>query len=76
MNRHNNNAAHRLEERTKSLFYTGATLDNFSTLVDAITINQVQEAVTKALKSKLTFVAQGGEVSHLPSYEQISKLFA
>lgn len=60
----------------KSLYYIGKTNEHFAQQVDNITLAQVQEAVAAALKTPLTFVAQGGEVSHLESYEALSKHFA
>jgi hypothetical protein len=59
----------------KSLYYTGATNEHISSLIDAISVGQVQKAVEKALKTPLTVVARGGEVTALPTYDNITKLF-
>lgn len=57
-----NNActARRLEDRTKALYYLGRTNENVSSEIDGVTLEQVQAAVSKSLRSPLTFVARGG----------------
>jgi len=75
LNRNNIISWKRLEERTKSLYYLGQTNENVASQIDAITVAQVQEAISKAIKTPLTFVARGGEVSNLPSYDNIIKKF-
>lgn len=57
-----NNActARRLEDRTKALYYLGKTNENVSSEIDGVTLEQVQAAVSKSLRSPLTFVARGG----------------
>ncbi len=75
INRNNVATARRLEERTKSLYYIGATNENISSQIDALTVAQVQSAVDAALKTPLTFVTRGGEVNTLPSYDNITKRF-
>jgi processing peptidase subunit alpha len=42
--------------------------------IDQVTPKQLQEVAKQMLKSKLTFTAFG-DVSQLPSYEKIEKLF-
>ena len=67
--------AKRLEERTKSLYYTGRTNEDLNERIRSVSASQVQEAVSNALRSPLTLVCKGGEVNTLPSYDNISKLF-
>jgi hypothetical protein len=43
--------------------------------ISSINLDQVSSAVEKVLKSPLTFVVKGGEISHIPSYDALSKLF-
>lgn len=75
LSRYYSNDSRRLEDRTKSLFYLGSTAEDYLARIDAVTLEQVQKAVADTLSSPLTFVARGGEVSQLPSYDVISKLF-
>lgn len=75
INRNNNSSWRRLEERSKSLYYLGATNEQIASQIDALTVAQVQAAVETALRSPLTFVTRGGEVNTLPSYDNISKRF-
>jgi predicted Zn-dependent peptidase len=65
----------RLEDRTKSLYYLGDTRENYSQAIDSVSHSEVIEAVNRALSSKVTILAQGGEVQHLPSYDSVSKMF-
>ena len=60
LNRTYTSTAKRLEDRVKSLYYTGATNEHISSQIEAVTVAQVQEAVEKALKTPLTVVARGG----------------
>lgn len=75
INRNNTSTWRRLEERSKSLYYLGATNEQIASQIDALTVAQVQAAVETALRSPLTFVTRGGEVNTLPSYDNISKRF-
>ena len=75
LTRNNTATWRRLEERTKSLYYLGATNEHINSQIDALTPAQVQAAVDAALKTPLTFVTRGGEVNTLPSYDSISKRF-
>ncbi len=75
LNRANVSSWKRLEERTKSLYYLNQTNENLNSQIDALTAAQVVEAVEKAFKTPLTFVARGGEASSLPSYDNIVKKF-
>lgn len=65
----------RLEDRIKSLVYTGSAQTDFGSAIDSVSVSDVQNAVTQTLKTPLTLVAQGGEVNRLPSYDSLSKLF-
>lgn len=65
----------RLEERTKSLYYRGNTGENYAAEIDAITAADVNNAVSKALGSPLTLVAQGGQVNTIGSWDKVSQLF-
>ena len=65
----------RLEERTKSLYYRGNTGENYVAEIDAITAADVNNAVSKALGSPLTLVAQGGQVNTIGSWDKVSQLF-
>jgi len=44
-------------------------------MVDSITVADVQSAISKALSSPLTVVAQGGQVNKIQSYDKIAQLF-
>lgn len=50
----------RLEDRIKSLVYTGSAQTEFGSAIDSVSVTDVQNAVSQALKTPLTFVAQGG----------------
>ncbi len=65
----------RLEDRTKSLYYLGDTRENYAQAVDSVSQSEVVDAVNRALSSRVTLVAQGGEVQSLPSYDSVSKIF-
>ena len=43
--------------------------------IDGVSASDVQNAVSQALKTPLTVVAQGGEVNRIQSYDNLSKLF-
>jgi predicted Zn-dependent peptidase len=75
INRSFASTARRLEERTKSLYYLGSTNEDISSQIDNVSASQVAEAITNSLRSKLTFVARGGEVNTLATYDAVSKLF-
>ncbi len=75
LSRHNSSTVKRLEERTKSLYYTGKTNEHIGSQIDGVTVAEVQAAVALALKSPLTFVSRGGEVNSLPSYDNVVKRF-
>lgn len=49
-----------MEDRIKALVYSGSAQKDFSGAIDAVTVSDVQNAVSQALKSPLTLVAQGG----------------
>lgn len=65
----------RLEDRVKGLLYTGSAHTEFSSAIDGVSVSDVQNSVSQALKSPLTMVAQGGEVNRIQSYDNLSKLF-
>lgn len=50
----------RLEDRIKSLVYTGSAQADFVSAIDSVSVTDIQNAVSEALKTPLTFVAQGG----------------
>jgi predicted Zn-dependent peptidase len=75
INRNNLSTAKRLEWKTKTLYYLGQTNENLASQIDGVTLAQVQEAVANSLKTPLTYVSRGGEVSSLPSYDNVTKLF-
>lgn len=50
----------RLEDRIKALVYSGSAQIEYGAVIDAISVSNVQDAVSKALKTPLTLVAQGG----------------
>lgn len=50
----------RLEDRIKSLVYTGSAQTEFGSAIDSVSVTDVQNAVSQALKTPLTFIAQGG----------------
>ena len=64
----------RLEDRVKGLYYTGSAQTEFGGAIDGVSVSDVQNAVSQALKTPLTFVAQGGEVNRIQSYDNLSKL--
>lgn len=62
----------RLEEAVKNQKTFGkVAFDNYFSEIDKVTADQVAKAVQKVLSSAPTFVAQGGEVNKLQSYDQI-----
>ena len=75
INRDLDNNWRRLEDRTKAAYYLGRPNENLATQVDSVTDAQVQAVVEAALRTPLTFVAQGGEVNALPSWDKISSHF-
>lgn len=50
----------RLEDRVKALVYSGSAQTDYVAAIDGVSVSDVQGAVSQALKSPLTFVAQGG----------------
>lgn len=50
----------RLEDRIKALVYSGSAQTEYGAAIDAVSVSHVQDAVSKALKTPLTLVAQGG----------------
>lgn len=50
----------RLEDRTKALFYSGSAQVDFVEAINKITVQDVKTAVSQAIKTPLTLVAQGG----------------
>lgn len=65
----------KLEDRTKAQYYTGSPRDEWKSEINNVTLEQVQGAVSQALQSPLTLVAQGGQVNEIGSYDKISQLF-
>lgn len=65
----------RLEERTKRFYYSGNVGENYRSEIDSVSASAVTEAVSKALSSPLTFVAQGGQVNTVASWDKLSQLF-
>jgi hypothetical protein len=66
----------RNEEMAKSLYYLKECGPDYLKKIDAVTTGAVNEAIAKALKGRLTFVAEGGEVTAIPSYDKLSQLFS
>lgn len=60
---------------TKALYYLNEVGEDYRKKIDAVTASSVNEAVSKAVKGKLTFVAEGGQVTTVPSYDKITQLF-
>ena len=73
--RHFNCSRRRLEERTKSLYYTGNAGDNYRSSIDAVSASDVNNAVAQALGTPLTLVARGGQVNTIGSWDKVSQLF-
>lgn len=69
------NAGKRNEEMTKALYYLNEAGEDYRGKIDAVSTSAVNEAVSAALRGKLTFVAEGGEVNTIGSYDKISQLF-
>lgn len=65
----------RLEDRVRAAFYTGSAQTSFDSAIDGVSVSEVQNAVSQALKTPLTLVAQGGEVNRIQSYDTLSKIF-
>jgi predicted Zn-dependent peptidase len=65
----------RIEDRAKSLYYLGDTRENYAQSIASVSHSEVVNAVRKALSSRVTIVAQGGEVQSLPSYDNVAKMF-
>lgn len=59
---------------TKALYYLNETGEDYRAKIDAVTPNCVREGMEFILKGKLTLVAEGGEVSSIPSYDKVSQL--
>lgn len=57
------------------MYYGGNASVCFSSAIDQVSVGDVQNAVSQALKTPLTLVAQGGEVNRIQSYDNISKMF-
>lgn len=68
-------AVRRNEEISKALYYLNETGQDYRSKIDRVTASSVNAAVAKAIKSNLTFVVEGGQVSNVPSYDKISQLF-
>lgn len=68
-------AVRRNEEFTKALYYLNETGEDYRSKIDEVTAASVNAAVAKAIKSNLTFVAEGAQVSSIPSYDKITQLF-
>lgn len=75
LNRDFDNSSKRLEDRTKSLYYLNRPNEDLLAQVESVSEDQVRSAVEAALKTPLTLVAQGGEVSAIPSWDKISSRF-
>ena len=60
---------------TKALYYLNEAGEDNRGKIDAVSTSAVNEAVSAALRGKLTFVAEGGEVNTIGSYDKISQLF-
>lgn len=54
-------------------YYLNEVGEDWRKKIDAVTASSVNEAVSKAVKGKLTFVVEGGEVSSIGSYDKISQ---
>ncbi len=59
---------------TKALYYLNETGEDYRKKIDQVTASSVNEAISKAVKGKLTFVVEGGEVHGIPSYDKVSQL--
>ncbi len=58
---------------TMAAYYLNEVGEDWRKKIDAVTASSVNEAVSKAVKGKLTFVVEGGEVSSIGSYDKISQ---
>lgn len=54
-------------------YYLNETGEDYRKKIDSVTASSLNEAVSKAVKGKLTFVVEGGEVSSIGSYDKISQ---
>lgn len=64
-----------MEDRARSLYYTGNVGENWYDSISNVSASQVTDAVNKSLNSPLTMVAQGGQVNTIGSYEKVGRLF-
>lgn len=64
-----------MEDRTRSLYYTGNVGENWYEAINNVSASQVTDAVNKSLNGPLTMVAQGGQVNTIGSYEKVGRLF-
>ncbi len=62
-------SAKRNEEMTKALYYLNENGEDYRAKIDTVSLSSVTEAVSRALKTPLTLVVEGGEVSTIGSYE-------
>lgn len=58
---------------TMAAYYLNETGEDYRKKIDSVTASSLNEAVSKAVKGKLTFVVEGGEVSSIGSYDKISQ---
>lgn len=65
----------RLEEASKNVKVFGKVVfQHYADQIDQVTADQVSNLLNAILSSQPTFVAEGGEVNTLPSYERIQNL--
>lgn len=67
-------AVRRNEEIAKALYYLNEAGEDYRSKIDQVTASSVNAAVAKAVKSNLTLVVEGGQISTLPSYDKITQL--
>ena len=56
------------------MYYLNEAGEDYRAKIDAVTASLLSDAVSKAVKGKLTFVIEGGEVVTAPSYDKVSQL--
>ena len=59
---------------TKAQYYLNKPLITDAQSLESVSAADVRSAVQSALNSPLTLVAQGGQVSKIPSIERVSQL--
>jgi len=64
----------RLEESVKNIkTFNKLIFQDYTNIIDKVTSEQINSAVARIISGNPTFIAEGGEINRLPSYDQIVK---